>query len=436
MTLEKVQHDTLQKRIELLGQAYAEGTKAYEENEEAKQEINALNKKIYEITNKKIATSLTAPSNDKKGTQNDIKSLYEKGREWSLEYFESIYKRLGSKFVKNYFESVAGPIGLALVKDHIADGVFKKSEGAIIFEGEKHGLHNRVFVNSLGLPTYEAKDMGLPGVKYKDYPYDESIIITAQEQSPYFTVVLKALSLINPDIAAKTKHLAHGVVRLPQGKMSSRTGNVITGEWLLDETKRLISKNYPKMDAETAEQVAVGAVKWALLKNGIGRDIAFSFEESISFEGNSGPYLQYTYARTRSVVRKSQITNPKTDSGQARMTSFWGAVRLQNLEPEEMALLRMIAKFPELLEDAAKNFAPSTVCTYLFDLGQKFNLFYQKCPILSPVILEGEKRPIGSKKDSIASLQNDNFRVLLTEATGQIIKNGLYVLGIQSPEKM
>src|SRR5690606_20581967 len=121
-------------------------------------------------------------------------------------------------------------------------GVFKESDGAVIFLGEEYGLHNRVFINSLGLPTYEAKELGLAPAKYEYFPYDQSIVITGNEIKEYFKVLLKALSLIRPELAEKTLHIGHGMVRLPEGKMSSRTGNVITGEWLLDEAKRRVVK--------------------------------------------------------------------------------------------------------------------------------------------------------------------------------------------------
>ncbi len=389
-------------RAEFLGKCYAAGSKAYEDSKESKEEINQINKKIYE------------------GNDINIKELYEIGRRWSLEYYETIYKRLGTTFTRYYFESEAGPIGLRHVKDHIKDGVFKESEGAVIFEGEKYGLHNRVFINSLGLPTYEAKDMALPSTKYKDFPYDRSIIITANEQNGYFQVVLKALSLVNPDLAAKTKHIGHGMVRLPTGKMSSRTGDVITGEWLLDEAKKKIQEQYKAMDRIAAEKVAVGAVKYALLKSGIGRDIAFNFDESISLEGNSGPYLQYTYARTRSVLAKLKIQNSKlkATTQNVKLNAKPASQRGERytLNAEEVALLRVLHRFPEVVAEAAEKFAPSLLCTYLFDLAQKFNLFYQKHSIL-----ESEQK---------------EFRLALAAGVGEILKTGLYLLGIQAPERM
>ncbi|EKD64601.1 MAG: Arginine-tRNA ligase [uncultured bacterium] len=382
--MKQIEDEKLSSKIEFLGKAYALGARAYEEDEKAKKEIIELNKKIYDH-------------------DREIEDLYKKGRQWSLEYFDTIYKRLGTKFKKFYFESEAGDIGSKIVRDHTGD-VFEKSDGAVIFNGEKHGLHNRVFLNSQGLPTYEAKELGLAPTKYMDFKYDQSIIVTGNEIIEYFKVLLNVLKHIYPDLAARTKHVAHGMVRLPKGKMSSRTGQVITGEWLLDEAKDRIQKAYPEMDEDTAEKVAVGAVKYAFLKSGIGRDIEFNFDESISLEGNSGPYLQYTFARTQSVLAKAGITNHE--------------LRIMNyeFEKEEELLLRAIHLFPEVVEEASDKFAPNVLCNYLFDLAQKYNLFYQKHKILES--------------------EEEGFRLGLSQSVGQVLKNGLNLLGISAPDRM
>ncbi len=382
-----------QERIKFLGQAYTLGSKVYEEDKDAKKAMQDINKKIYEKD----------PS---------VISLYEKGKRWSLDYFERIYKRLGTKFDFYYFESEVGGEGLKLVKEYLKKGIFVESHGAVIFKGEKYGLHNRVFVNSLGLPTYEAKELGLAFRKYRDFEYDQSVIVTGNEVIEYFKVLLTALKQISLDLAKKTVHIAHGMVRLEGGKMSSRAGNVMTGEWLLDEAKSRIRKTYPEMDQEAAEKVAVGAVKYALLKSGIGKDIVFDFDESISLEGNSGPYLQYTFARTQSVLRKLKARNSK-------LALQGETLQPQALQPEEVLLLRWMYRFPDMAEDAVRNFAPNVLCNYLFSLAQKFNLFYQKHSILQSKIEEQRV-----------------FRIALTRGIGQIIKNGLDILGIQAPERM
>ncbi len=384
----------LDERAKLLGEAYALGAKAYEEDEAAKKEINELNKKIYE-------------------KDPDVMGVYNKGRQWSLDYFESIYKRLGTKFDFYYFESEVGEIGLKLVKEYLEKGVFEESEGAVIFPGKQFGLHTRVFINSLGLPTYEAKELGLAPTKYQDFAYDQSLIITGNEIIEYFKVLLSALAKIRPDLALKTKHIPHGMVRLAQGKMSSRTGNIITGPWLLDEAKAKIKEKFGDITEEVAEQVAVGAVKYALLKSSIGKDIAFSFEESINLEGNSGPYIQYTYARTQSVLAKVKTPHfaPLSGASRGKQNS-----KVNKLNSEELTLLRLLHHFPEVVGEASQNFAPNLLCNYLFNLAQSFNLFYQKHQV------------IGSQQEA--------FRLALTSAVGQTLNNGLYLLGIQAPERM
>lgn len=415
--LNDIDKKTLEEKAKFLGEAYALGARAYEEDEAAKKEIIELNKKIYAIV-ESTAESEKYP---------EIKQLYYKGRSWSLEYFETIYKRLGTKFWKYYFESEAGPIGLALVKEYLGKGIFEESRKAIIFKGEKYGLHNRVFINSLGLPTYEAKELGLAQSKYQDFPYDLSIIVTGNEINEYFRVLLQVLSLIKPELAEKTLHIGHGMVRLPEGKMSSRKGNIITGEWLLDEAvarakakidevKKQIrgEASYSEVAAgeqdEIAEMVGVGAVKYALLRSSIGKDIEFRFEESISFEGNSGPYLQYTYVRTRSVLEKSDLTEKK---------AFLKKVECPHpLSKDERQLLIDLIRWPDVKKEASEKYSPSDICTYLFELAQHFNLFYQKYPILR------------------ASENIREFRLLLTKRIGETIKDGLWLLGIQTPEKM
>ncbi|HET9946453.1 MAG TPA: arginine--tRNA ligase [Patescibacteria group bacterium] len=389
---------SLEEKAEFLGKAYATGATAYEENEQAQQEIKNLNKQVYE----KDPT---------------IMPLYEKGRAWSLEYFEGMYKRLGMKFDYYYFESVAGPVGLEFVNSHLDDGVFEKSDGAVIFNGEKYGLHTRVFINSQGLPTYEAKELGLAPTKFKEYPYDLSIIITGNEINEYFKVLLKALSLINPQLSEKTRHLSHGMVKLSSGKkMSSRSGQVITASDVLDEAHTLAqekiaeAKNGKKdlNDDEAqkvAEEVGIGAIKYAFLKSSIGRDIPFSFEESVSFEGNAGPYLQYTFVRTQSILEKAG----KFDFPQA----------VQGISLEELSLLRLINRFEEVVIQAAEDLAPSTVCTYLYELSKNYNLFYQKFRIADA-----------------STPEEKAFRLALTQATGSVLKKGLSLLGIAAPAKM
>lgn len=370
---------------EKLANAYAYGSIEYEKSEETRTEIARLNKLIYE--------------EDK-----DIKEVWEKGREISLNSFEKIYARIGIKYEKYYFESETAKRGKQIVLENVENRIFERDSGAIIYRGEKEGLHTRVFLTSEDYATYEAKDLALAVMKDEDLHYGKSIILTGNEQAEYFQVMLSALKKISPELAEKTLHLTFGHVRLKDGKMSSRTGDVITAEWLLDEAVNKIKENFSEVDELTSEKIGIGAVKYSMLKFGINSDIHFDFGESISLEGNSGPYIQYTFVRTQSVLNriKNQESGIKKDE--------------IKLETEENELLRYLAYYPYFVEKAAVDFAPNIICNYLFELSQKFNLFYQKHKI------------IGS--------ENEDFRIELTKGVGQVIKNGLNLLGIDTVEKM
>lgn len=397
-------NSSLDQQAKFMGQAYALGANKFEENEKIITEITEINKKIY--------------SQDPSLIQ-----LYQTGRKWSLDYFETIYQRLGTKFDFYFFESEVGKIGYEFVKQNLEKGVFKRSQGAIIFPGNKFGLHDRVFINSLDLPTYEAKDLGLAPSKYQKFPYDLSVIVTGNEIKEYFKVVLMALQKINPELRKKTKHISHGMVKLPTGKMSSRTGKVITGEWLLDEAAQKAQqvseeKNPEDINRSVSEQIGIGAIKYSLLKSGIGNDVIFNFDESVNFNGNSGPYLQYTYARARSVLSKV--------SGDFSTMKQCSNLTINN---EELATLRWIYRFPEVVAEAAENYAPNLICNFLFELAQRFNTFYNKHQILPKV-------SIGGSHPSIKSDFQSQFRLLLTSATSQVLENGLRLLGIAAPSKM
>ncbi|HBV01141.1 MAG TPA: arginine--tRNA ligase [Candidatus Taylorbacteria bacterium] len=384
--------------IALLGQAYTTGARAYEADEKAKKEIEELNRKIFEKSDP------------------EINKLYDEGRKISLAHFEEIYKKLGTKFDYYFFESQEGREGEKIVTEFLKKGVFEKSENAVIFRGEKFGLHTRVFITSQGLPTYETKELGLNKAKFAKEPdLSQSIIITANEQNDYFKVVLKAMEEIYPEIAKKTKHISHGMMRFASGKMSSRTGNIITGESLITAMENLVMEKIKDRELPTeekqkiAEAVAVGAIKYSILRAGIGSDIIYDFEKSISFEGDSGPYLEYTYARVRSVLRKANVKE-----GLAFLS-------LRKAKPSlglsgGLVAERLLYRFPEVVERAAKEFEPHYVATYLIELSAAFNNFYARNKI------------IGSEEE--------NYRLALTRAVSIILKNGLYLLGIEAPERM
>ncbi len=383
---------TLEEKIKFLGEAYARGGQAYEKDEQAKQEIIALNEKIY--------------YQDK-----TIKKLYQTTRKWSLEYFDKIYKRLGTKFDRLYFESEVFKRGRELVAEFIKKEIFKQSQGAVIFEGSKYGLHDRVFLNSKGFPTYEAKDLALAELQFKEYDPDKIYHVVAKEQSEYFKVLFKALEFTLPKSKGKEAHLVYGWVQLKEGKMSSRTGQVVLGEWLLDEVEKKIAEIMRDREIKDKEKIirkiANAAVKYSMLKTGIQNDIAFDINESVSLEGDSGPYLLYIVARINSILKKTKKQkNKKTKIFNIKYSIF------------EKQLLLKLAEFEEVAERAAEEKNPSIIAKYLFSLAQAFNSFYQNCPVLQA---EGETRI---------------FRLQIIKSVVQAMKKGLYLLGIETVEEM
>ncbi|MBI3631271.1 MAG: arginine--tRNA ligase [Candidatus Staskawiczbacteria bacterium] len=375
------------------GKSYAFGATVYKEDEKIAKEIMDLNKKIYEKSDK------------------NINKLYDEGKEESLRNFDELYKKLGTKFDDFIFESQVSDLGKKIVEAGLKDGIFEKgNNGAVIFKGEKYGLHTRVFVNSEGLPTYEAKDLGLAEIKYKKYAYDQSVIVTGNEVNDYFKVMLCAMAQIFPELAKKTKHIGHGMLRLPEGKMSSRTGKIITGEYLIEKIEELVLEKIKDRKLseiekkEIIEKVAIGAVKYSILKQSIGSDIIYDFDKSISFEGDSGPYLQYSYARAQSVLRKAKDEKIKV--------SF-------KKNPDEIGKLeKNMNYFPEVVEKAGKEYEPHFIVLYLTELAREFNNYYAKNKIVD-------------KDDELSP-----YKIALTEAFSIIMKNGLWLLGIESLEKM
>lgn len=378
----------LMDQIKFLGSAYVEGNRAYEEGE-AKSEIEAINKKIYEKSD------------------NEINALYEKTRDWSLKYFQTIYDRLSVKFDRLYFESEVADIGKKITLEALEKKILVKSEGAIIYPGSKCGLHDRVFISQLGTPTYEAKDLGLASLQFKEFDPDEILHVVGPEQSGYFQVLFSALEGIMPKSKNRERHIAYGWVRLKDGKMSSRKGNVVAGIWLLDQVKNKIIKKY-KLTSDIAEVLMIGAVKYSFLKVNLASEISFDIDESISIEGNSGPYIQYTVARIFGLFRKANISAESIDTKNMNNSDF---------EAKELLILRKLIHYPEIIESSAQHIAPNHLCEYLYQLAEIYNSYYGSVRILDDV-------------------KNKTNRLILSLAVATVLKNGLSLLGITAPERM
>ena len=375
-----------------LGKAYAHGATAYKnEVAGAKEAIRDINKKVYERSDEEINT------------------LYDKGREVSLAYFETIYKILDTKFDAYFFESECAQKGKDLVLANSA--VFTDSDGAKVFEGEQYGLHTRVFLNSEGQPTYAAKELALSKLKEEKLGvYDHSVISTSNEIAEYFKVLKKAMSFVYPDLAEKTEHIGHGTVRLTTGKMSSRTGDVISAlDFIAEVTEAVQTKvregaHSKEIGTELAQDVAIGAIKYATLRSNILQDSTFDKEQALSFEGSSGPYLQYTHARICSAVEKA---------------ASLGLVASTAVAPETPYVIeRLLYRFPEVVLQALDNRQPHQVTTFITELASAFNGFYSE-----------EK--IADREDTYAP-----YKVALAQAVAQTLKNGLWVLGIKAPMSM
>lgn len=370
-----------------LGARYVEGNNAYEDDEQAKAEIKAANKRVYELQ--------AAGDHDSPFAQ-----IYWTCREWSYEYFKRLYRELEvHPFDRFLPESEVTPLGLKTVQDGLEQGVFKKSDGAVVFVGEDVGLHTRVFINQEGLPTYETKDVGLSLTKWRDYHFDTSIIITAHEQAPYMQVVIAAIKQLAPEPAERTRHLTHGVVKLQGGvKMSSRKGNIVSALEILEAAREAGAAT----GTDPSEETILAAVKYAFAKNRIGGDIEYDPRESITLEGNSGPYLQYAHARACSILSKAG-NKPEL-------------VLTDELQQDERTLLRKIGEYSEVVERAADELLPHHICTYLYELAQTFNRFYE------------HNRVVGDERETL--------RLGLVSAYADTLKNGLNLLGISAPDRL
>ena len=372
--------------IEDIAAKYVDGTKAYEDDKTAQQEIVAINKQVYEIAEKDLHDS-------------ELAEVYWRGRELSYQYFEDFYQRIGVKFDKYYPESTVAKRGLVEVKKGLEQGVYEMSDGAVVYRGdEKLGLHTRVFINKEGLPTYEAKDVGLIYTKWDDYRFDKSVVITGNDIIDYMKIVLASVSEMNPELPERTTHLTHGQVKLPGSvKMSSRKGNFLKAVDVLNMITDELKAEYNSED----EKIVLGATKYAFLKYKMGGDIIFDPKESVKMTGNSGPYLLYASLRAKKVLEKVTVK-----SGE------WQ----ENFAETEKNLIKKIVQYREVLAEAVAEMAPHKICAYLYELAQEFSRFYENCPVVGD--------------------ENEFGRAKITVSYAKTMLHGLNILGIEVPEEM
>ena len=415
---------TTTEKAELLSKTYVEGATAYEEDEAAKEKIVEINKKIYRIAEagdsivSELEELIERDASRATLDELELAKVYFWGRRASYQYFEDFYKKIGVKFDRYYPESTVVAKGLEMVTKGLGDGVYEESDGAIVFKGEKYGLHTRVFINKNGLPTYEAKDVGLIFTKWEDYHFDKSIIITGNDIIDYMKVVLKSVEQYAPELSKRTLHLTHGQVKLPgREKMSSRKGNFLKAvdviELICEELIKVqeeISQNKGEPNPEEVDlRILLGAIRYAFLKYKVGGDIVFDVKESVSMTGNSGPYLQYSAVRAQKVLGKileSQVekTNKKVEQKE------WTLVVV------EKNLIKKIMQYKNVLGEVVGELSPSKLCTYLYEIAQDFSRFYENVQV------------VGSEYEV--------ERGAIVLAYLKVLTHGLSILGIEIPEKM
>lgn len=417
-------------KAELMAESYVEGSTAYEEDKKAKQEIVEINQKIYKIAaaGEEVVAKLeeeveSSEGNAKSDVEKDllIAKVYYWGRKASYQYFEDFYRNIGVKFDRYYPESTVAGKGLEVVKRELKNGVYEESDGAVVFKGEKYGLHTRVFINKNGLPTYEAKDVGLIFTKWADYHFDKSVIITGNDIIDYMKVVLKSIEQYAPELSSRTLHITHGQVKLPgKEKMSSRKGNFLKAvdvinlinDELFEVQKNVNSSRGNSSETEQKKvdsKILFGAIRYAFLKYKVGGDIIFDVDESVSMTGNSGPYLQYAAVRAQKVLGKIFESQSKQTSKEITQNSW-------TLNDFEKSLIKKVMQYKSVLEEAVKELAPSKICTYLYEIAQEFSRFYENVQV------------VGS------DFEVERGEIVL--AYLKVLTHGLSLLGIEVPEKM
>lgn len=346
----------------------------------------------------------------------EVKGLWEKMNRWVYVGFEETYRRLGVSFDKTYYESETYKLGKEIVLKGLEKGVlYKKEDGSVWANLEDEGLDHKLLLRADGTSVYMTQDVGTAHQRYNEYGFDSHIYVVGNEQNYHFQVLAIVLKKLGFPWADKLYHLSYGMVELPQGKMKSREGTVVDADDLMDEmesTAKQMSQELGKLEEYSEEernqiyrQVGMGALKYFILKVDPKKNMTFDPRESVDFNGNTGPFIQYTYARIQSVMRKGA-----------------GTQRIQGnmqLNEKEIFLIRMMFEYPEVINEASRTLNPSLIANFLYELAKEFNQFYHDFSILS-----AENQELVSQ------------RLLLVEVIGQIIESGMELLGIEVPERM
>ena len=346
----------------------------------------------------------------------EVRALWEMMNGWVYDGFNTTYKRLGIEFDKTYYESETYKLGKSIILKGLQDGIlYSREDGSVWANLEDEGLDHKLLLRSDGTSVYMTQDVGTAQQRFSEFEFDSHIYVVGNEQNYHFQVLALVLKKLGYEWADRLFHLSYGMVELPEGKMKSREGTVVDADDLMDEmeaTARQMSEELGKLEGYDDKeknliyrQIGMGALKYFILKVDAKKNMTFDPRESVDFNGNTGPFIQYTYARIRSVTRKGE-----------KIQKLAGNTPLLN---KEISLIRMMYDYPEVIREASDSRNPSLVANFLYELAKEFNQFYHDHSILS------------AEKEELVKL-----RLLLVEVIGQVIESGMELLGIEVPERM
>ena len=358
----------------------------------------------------------------------EVRALWTKMNSWVYAGFDETYKRMGVSFDKIYYESNTYLEGKSEVEKGLASGAFyRREDGSVWADLTKDGLDEKLLLRSDGTSVYMTQDIGTAKLRFQDYPIDKMVYVVGNEQEYHFKVLSILLDRLGFPFGKELVHFSYGMVELPNGKMKSREGTVVDADDLMDkmvEDAKEISKDkvntlqgITEEEAnEIARKVGLGALKYFILKVDPRKNMLFNPAESIDFNGNTGPFIQYTYARIQSVLRKADLT-PTLSQGEG--ASPLGGDGREVLDPKELALIQRLTEYPAIVRNAGENFSPAVICNYAYDLACDFNSFYHDLSILNEP--DSDKRAL---------------RLLLAKNVAKVIQSALSLLGIEVPERM
>ena len=349
----------------------------------------------------------------------EIRDLWAKMNSWVYAGFDETYRRMGVSFDKIYYESNTYLEGKKEVERGLKEGIFyRREDGSVWADLTKDGLDEKLLLRSDGTSVYMTQDIGTAKLRYTDYPINKMVYVVGNEQEYHFKVLSLLLDKLGFPFGKELVHFSYGMVELPNGKMKSREGTVVDADDLMagmiDEAKELSKdkvNTLPDITQEEADEIArvvgMGALKYFILKVDPRKNMLFNPEESIDFNGNTGPFIQYTYARIRSVLRKADTCEQTADTSSL------------SLNDKELALIQRLSEFPQVVRQAGDDFSPAVIANYAYALASEYNSFYHDYSIL------GEKEP------AVRS-----FRLILSEAVAKILRKATCLLGIEMPERM